>query len=68
MTISAMIVDADAGRTQVTLRTHYEAFENNVSKSWLTCQSNGNLENQILDKVSSRLNSQNIIEANPVAK
>jgi hypothetical protein len=63
VTLSAVVEEVEPGKTQVNLRAHYEAFESNVSKSWIICQSNGNLENQIFDKIAARLNSQKIIEA-----
>ena len=55
MNLSILANEVEPGKTQVTIHTHFEAFENNVSKSWIVCQSNGSLENQILDKVASGL-------------
>ena len=63
VSLSAVVEEVEPGRTQVTLRAHYEAFESNVSKSWIVCQSNGSLENQIFDKIAVRLNSQKLIQA-----
>ncbi|MEK6551874.1 MAG: hypothetical protein AABZ54_00295 [Bacteroidota bacterium] len=38
----------EPGKTMVTINAHYEAFENNVSKSWIVARSNGSVENKIL--------------------
>ncbi len=29
---------------------HLEAFENNMSKSWVACQTNGSIERQVFDR------------------
>lgn len=55
MTLNAVAVESEPGKTQVTIRAHYEAFESNISKSWMVCESNGHLENQILTKISGDL-------------
>jgi hypothetical protein len=55
MNMSVLAVETEPGKTQITIRTHYEAYESNVNKAWLVCQSNGNLENQILDKIAGNL-------------
>lgn len=55
MNMKVMAVENEAGKTQVTINCHYEAFENNVMKTWLVAQSNGSLENAILTKIEQRL-------------
>jgi hypothetical protein len=55
MNLSVLVTEPQPGKTQVSVRTHYEAFENNVSKSWVVCQSNGSLENGILTRISQQL-------------
>lgn len=51
MNMQVMVVELEPGRTQVTIRTHYEAFENNVQKAWIVAESNGSVENSILGKL-----------------
>jgi hypothetical protein len=55
MNMSVLVTEVEAGKTQVNIRTHYEAFEDNVSKSWIVCQSNGILENGILRHIGQEL-------------
>ena len=55
MSLTAMAVETEPGKTQVTITPHFEAFENNVSKAWQVCESNGSLENDILNKVAGTL-------------
>lgn len=54
MSMRAMAVESEPGKTLVTINTHYEAFEDNVSKSWIVVQSNGAVENQILTSVEQK--------------
>jgi hypothetical protein len=53
--ISAQATDAPEGKTHVVINAHFEAFENNVSKSWLVCQSNGNLEWGVFARMRQKL-------------
>jgi hypothetical protein len=55
MSLNAMAVESEPGKTTVTIRAHYEAFESNVTKSWVTCDSNGHLENEILTRIQSQV-------------
>jgi hypothetical protein len=52
MSMSVLVTEPQPGKTSVNIRTHYEAFENNVSHSWVVCQSNGGLEHEILSNIS----------------
>jgi hypothetical protein len=55
MTLTVLITEPEPGKTTVNLKTHYEAFENNVSHSWLVCQTNGRAEGDLLDKIGQAL-------------
>jgi len=55
MKLSVLVTEPETGKTQVTIRTHYEAFDRNVSKSWIVCQSTGALELVILTRISQQL-------------
>ena len=48
MCMRILVVESEPGKTMVTINAHYEAFENNVSKSWIVARSNGSVENKIL--------------------
>lgn len=48
MCMRILVVESEPGKTKVTINAHYEAFENNVSKSWMVARSNGSVENKIL--------------------
>lgn len=54
MNMRIMVVD-ESGKTKVTIKTHYEIFESNVTKTWFVCQSNGRLENEILSGIEKKL-------------
>ena len=55
MTMRIMAIESEPGKTMVTINAHYEAFENNVLKSWIVARSNGSVENQILTSVEQKL-------------
>ena len=55
MSMQIMAIESEPGKTVVTINTHYEAFENNVSKSWIVARSNGAVENQILTSIEQKL-------------
>lgn len=55
MNLRIMAVESEPGRTLVTINAHYEAFEDNVSKSWIVARSNGSVENQILTSIEQQL-------------
>ena len=57
MQMSVLVTEPEPGKTHIIIRTHYEAFENNVSKSWVVCESNGGLENEILTRIAQQLPS-----------
>jgi hypothetical protein len=50
-----LVTDHEPGKTKVNINAHYEAYENNVSKSWLAVRSNGSVENQILLNIEQKL-------------
>jgi hypothetical protein len=55
MSMQILAVESEPGKTTVTVRTHYEAFESNVSKSWIVVNSNGFIENQLLSSIEQKL-------------
>lgn len=55
MSMRIMAIESEPGKTMVTINAHYEAFENNVSKSWIVARSNGSVENQILARIEQKL-------------
>lgn len=55
MNMRIMAIESEPGKTMVTINAHYEAFENNVSKSWIVARSNGSVENQILTSIEQKL-------------
>lgn len=55
MKMNIMIVEIEEGKTKVIIRTHYEAFESNVSKSWIVCRTNGAVEYEILTRIKYQL-------------
>lgn len=66
MNMKVQAIETDAGKTDVVINCHYEAFETNVQKTWLVTASNGALENQILTKIETKLPA--ALAAKPVAK
>ena len=55
MSMRVLVNEVSSEMTSVAITAHYEAFENNVSKSWMVAESNGALENKILTKIESQL-------------
>jgi len=55
MNMRIMAIESEPGKTMVTINTHYEAFESNVSKSWIVARSNGAVENRILTSIEQKL-------------
>lgn len=55
MNMKIMALESEPGKTTVTINCHYEAFENNVQKSWLVVRSNGTVENGILTEIERQL-------------
>ena len=55
MNMRIMAIESEPGKTMITINAHYEAFENNVSKSWIVARSNGSVENQILTSIEQKL-------------
>ena len=63
MTMSVLVTEPETNRTQVLIRTHYEAFENNVSHLWIVCESNGGLENSLLGRIADQLATKSTAQA-----
>lgn len=57
MKLSVMVTEIDTGKTQVTIKSHYEAFEKNVMKQWIVCDSNGAVESGIFDAIDQTIES-----------
>lgn len=57
MNLTALATEPEPGKTRLLIRTHYEAFESNVLKSWIVCESNNSLENEILTQIAQLLSS-----------
>ncbi|KAF0154225.1 MAG: hypothetical protein FD159_2645 [Syntrophaceae bacterium] len=55
MNMRIMAIETEPGKTMVTINAHYEAFESNVSKSWMVARSNGSVENQILTSIEQKV-------------
>lgn len=51
MNMRILAVEIEPNKTQITIQCHYEAYENNVSHSWIVAQSNGSIENSVLTKI-----------------
>lgn len=49
--LSVMVTPVSDTQTQVAIKAHYEAFEKNVMKQWVICQSNGAVEAGIFDSI-----------------
>ena len=50
-----IMVDGNSpSSTNVTIRAHYEGYENNVSKQWIPLASNGSLEEDIFTRIRAR--------------
>ncbi len=56
MNMKVIVVELEPGSTQVSVNCHYEAFEDNVMKSWVVVNSNGSVENAILTAIEQHLN------------
>jgi len=55
MNMRIIAIETEPGKTKVTINAHYEAYEENVSKSWIVARSNGSVENQILTNIEKKL-------------
>lgn len=56
MSMQIIAIDGEPGTTIVTINSHYEAYESNLSKSWVVAQSSGAVENQVLTAIEQKLN------------
>lgn len=61
MNMRVLAVESEPDKTMVTIKAHYEAFEDNVYKSWIVARSNGSVENRILTSIEKKLTN---VEAN----
>jgi len=57
MALRIFVIEAGPQKTSVIIKAHYEAFEDNVSHSWVVVRSNGALENFILTNIERKINS-----------
>lgn len=55
VTLSTLVTEPEPGKSQVKINAKYEAFEDNVYRAWLACQSNGGLENDILKRIHAQV-------------
>jgi hypothetical protein len=55
MNLTVLATEPEPGKTEVSIAVHYEAFESNATQSWVICESNGRLENEILDSIGAKL-------------
>ena len=55
MKMSIRVIEPEPGKTTITIRAFYEAYEDNVSHSWIVCETNGSLEHQILANIADKL-------------
>ena len=55
MNMQIIVSETNPAVTTVAINAHYEAFESNVSKSWIVATSNGSVENGILTTVELKL-------------
>jgi hypothetical protein len=53
--INIVVLSIDETSTKVTVKSHYEAFENNVSKSWQIVYSNGYIERKIFQDIENSI-------------
>lgn len=51
MKMNIMVIEIGTDKTKVIIKAHYEAFENNVSKKWVVCRTNGVVEYGILTRI-----------------
>lgn len=54
-TLSLFVSRIDSVTTRVKVTPHIEGFENNFSKSWMVCSSNGTLEAKMFSGIRSKL-------------
>lgn len=54
VSLSVMVLEPQAGKTSVNIRSHYEAYFHQ-GKQWFVCESNGRREQSILDAIGSGL-------------
>jgi hypothetical protein len=55
MNLTAIVLDRQNGGCNVSINIHFEAFENNVSKSWVAVRTTGVIEHEILESIESKI-------------
>lgn len=55
LNLTAVATSPTKDKTTVALTAHFEAFEDNVMKSWMVCDTKGTLEDSILNAVAAKL-------------
>jgi hypothetical protein len=55
MNLSAVATQPQTNKTVISLTAHFEAFEDNIYKQWLVCDTRGSLESGILDAINAKL-------------
>lgn len=55
MNLSAIATQPQPGKTLVSLNTHFEAFEDNVNKGWMGCETKGTLEDSMLNDIAAKI-------------
>ncbi|MCL4510012.1 MAG: hypothetical protein M1470_02945 [Bacteroidetes bacterium] len=53
--LSIFVTKSGENQTRVKITTHIEAFENNVTYSWMICYSNGTIENQLFNAIKAKI-------------
>jgi hypothetical protein len=54
VSLSVLVTEPQPGKTHVNIRSHYEAYFQQ-GKQWFVCESNGRLEDSILNRIESQL-------------
>ena len=57
MYMRIVVIEPEPNKTMVKIKTHYEAYENNMIKGWLPASSNGAVENKILTNIEQNIPS-----------
>jgi hypothetical protein len=57
VSLKTLVTEPAPGKSTVQIKAQYEAYENNVYNTWVACESNGGLENQLLKSIYAKLQS-----------
>ncbi len=55
MKMNILVSETTPATTTVTVRAHFEAYENNVHKQWIACPSNGTIEIELFTLIRASL-------------